>query len=430
MYSFFMRAGRALRAFWLQAGACLLFLVLLDALCRAGFWAFSKKQFDSRALADGYKNAPWTAELFAANSDTSLKWQPYAYWIGRPLRSRYFNINDHGLRVTVGPTVFPAARQRHLKIFMFGGSTMWGVGARDAYTIPSWLQRMIDATPYPVRVVNYGQDGYVSTQEMLLLFEQLRQGNIPDIVIFYDGFNDAAATIIGGAAGVTYGESNRALEFNIFSPWATDSTALYEEAALVFAMNSGMGRLAKRLLRRLDPDKFQVKEEQLIVPGKQFTPDQIAGLEGRVVNIYLANKRLIEAAGRSFGFEYLFFWQPTVWTKTKLTKYEAQQQWLMGEREFMDGVYERVATVAGAEHIHDLSGVFGASAEPYFIDDAHITEAGNRIVAEAMLPGVLPVLKQASALEARRSAALSHRWDGEPSRPSSALGPPGVLDLQ
>ncbi len=50
-----------------------------------------------------------------------------------------------------------------------------------------------------------------------------------------------------------------------------------------------------------------------------------------------------------------------MWTKVKLTPYEAEQKWLPGEKEFMGGVYERIGALAGREHIHDLSGVFGTS---------------------------------------------------------------------
>ncbi len=60
----------------------------------------------------------------------------------------------------------------------------------------------------------------------------------------------------------------------------------------------------------------------------------------------------------------------------------------------MGGVYERIGALAGREHIHDLSGVFGTSEEPYFIDDAHITEAGDHVVAQAMHPYLLEVLEQ------------------------------------
>ena len=72
---------------------------------------------------------------------------------------------------------------------MFGGSTMWGAGARDDYTIPSFLSKMLtQAFPGRIRVVNYGRSGFVSTQERILLFQALQHGCRPQIAIFYPGF--------------------------------------------------------------------------------------------------------------------------------------------------------------------------------------------------------------------------------------------------
>jgi hypothetical protein len=112
------------------------------------------------------------------------------------------------------------------------------------------------------------------------------------------------------------------------------------------------------------------------------------------VSKYLVNKRVVEAVAKSYGFKCVFFWQPTVYTKTHLTPYEAAQGWLPGDREFLDGVHSRIVAIADREKIHDLSGVFGSSTHPYFIDEAHITEAGNRIIAQAMLPWVLAAIKE------------------------------------
>ncbi len=418
MYSFFLRAGHILRAVWLQAGACIVFLIVLDLLLRVGCYGFGGKVFDSRALADGYKDAPWAVELLTEMSASRSRWNPYTYWITRPFTSRYLNIDENGLRVTIGRKPSSSASEHPIRIFMFGGSTMWGEGARDAYTIPSWLQKMLDATPYAVRVTNFGQEAYVNSQEMLLLFERLRKGNKPDLVIFYDGFNDSASSMINGIAGVTYGEAYRALEYDVLNQWESDHAQLYKQAAWELAMNSGTGRVAKKVLRTLFPERFHERDEQLIAAAShQTTGAQRVRLQEQVVKTFLMDKRLIESAGRTLGFKCLFFWQPTVWTKANLTEYEARQEYLPGERQFMAGVYERIATVAGPEHIHDLSGVFGNSEKPYFIDDAHMTEAGNHVIAQAMLPVVLETLKEASSQTAKSSPSLpgspSHAGAGD-----------------
>src|SRR5579883_1614090 len=189
MSSLIVKLGRILRALWLQTGIAIICLLLLDAALSLVLRAAAPANRDSRILADGYHNASWVPEYFADLAGAWVRWLPYAYWIGKPYRSRYLNIGADGLRATIAESRPSEHSGAAFRIFMFGGSTMWGEGSRDAYTIPSWLQRMLDAGNYRAQVINYGQDGYVSSQEMILLFEQLQRGNIPGLVVFYDGFN-------------------------------------------------------------------------------------------------------------------------------------------------------------------------------------------------------------------------------------------------
>ena len=69
------------------------------------------------------------------------------------------------------------------------------VGAPDWGTIPAYLQTLLEQKiETPLCIVNYGEWGYVVTQNMILLTLELRDGNVPDLVIFYDGINDVFAT--------------------------------------------------------------------------------------------------------------------------------------------------------------------------------------------------------------------------------------------
>ena len=390
---------RTLRAIWIQWGFLLVTLVIVDMLLRVFFYATAKPRLDWRAAADGYQNAPWAPAYFADLSGFSVRWQPFVYWLGAPYQSRYLNIDENGVRQTFGAGPWQRSQHDAIRIFTFGGSTMWGEGSRDDYTIASWLQRFIYQTPYRVGITNLGQDAYVSTQEVLLLLEQLQKGNIPDIVVFYDGFNDSGSAMSSGTAGVSFDENNRRTEFRVFNLWANDDSLLFKETAFALISKSGFGQLAKRILLRLAPGRFRELRGQMVTVDRnsKIGPGgESAQVQDAVVSIYLANKHIVEALGRSFGFESLFFWQPTVYTKANPTRYEAAQGWLPGDRQFLDGIHQRIAAIAGEENIHDLSAVFGNSAQPYFIDEAHITEAGNRIVAQAMLPYVLAAVKEKS----------------------------------
>jgi hypothetical protein len=272
---------------------------------------------------------------------------------------------------------------------------------------------MLDGTSYAVQVSNYGMVGYVSTQEMILLLEQLQKGNVPDLVVFYDGYNDMGSALINHRAGETYGELSRRLEFNAFNQWSSDHLSLYKQALTLFVLNSGLGRLAEKLSSVTG--RYGGKMGQEADPGHGDDWREMEALQEQVVRTYLANKALVEAVGRSFGFRCLFFWQPSIWTKSRHTPYEDRETGMPGEGNFMRGVNRRIESIASETSIYDLSGVFGDSAEPYYIDEVHITGEGNRIVAQAMLSRILAALKAITDDRAERSSA-SARF------PAAALG--------
>ncbi|MDH5513912.1 MAG: hypothetical protein OEY45_01995 [Gammaproteobacteria bacterium] len=62
----------------------------------------------------------------------------------------------------------------------------------------------LTATGRPVCIQNYGQNGFVSTQDLIELIRQLQQGNVPSLPVFYSGYNDAFAAFQTGQPDVYY----------------------------------------------------------------------------------------------------------------------------------------------------------------------------------------------------------------------------------
>ena len=94
-----------------------------------------------------------------------------------------------------GPTSF--------KLSVLGGSTVWGTGSADWNTLPAHLQTELQrVSARPVCVVNFGESAYVLTQSVLQLLLQLQAGNVPDLVIWYEGYNDAYSAYQKGWAVV------------------------------------------------------------------------------------------------------------------------------------------------------------------------------------------------------------------------------------
>ena len=305
----------------------------------------------------------------------SLAWHPYVYWRHKPYKGRYINVDERGIRATWRA---PQSQQQPTRIFLFGGSTMWGTGARDDFTIASQLAKRIHAQKNApgVEITNLGEHGYVSTQELLTLQLELRRGNIPDAVIFYDGVNDVASAYQEGVAGIPQNELNRRIDFE--SPMASFAYAFVRESALFRPV---LWRARDTVWRREDA---------------QRSPEARSRLARDAVRVYVGNVAIIDGLARDFGFRALFFLQPVVFTKRHLSADEqrgANENGFM--REFFERAYDLMRKDGGLSanpRFHDISALFESVEAPLYFDFVHISERGNEMVAEAMLPEVDRVL--------------------------------------
>ena len=80
------------------------------------------------------------------------------------------------------------------RIFMIGGSTMFGSSITDDTTIPSILQKMLDTQnlDLKIEVINAGMSGGNTISETELIKSKITKYE-PDLLIIYDGWNDLSA---------------------------------------------------------------------------------------------------------------------------------------------------------------------------------------------------------------------------------------------
>jgi len=101
-------------------------------------------------------------------------------------------INTIGFRGAEFFTIKPPDTYR---IFMVGGSTMFGAGATsDKTTIPGYLQQLLNEKDFgfDIEVINSGIQGADSNAELKLIEQKLVIFS-PDLIIIYDGWNDLRA---------------------------------------------------------------------------------------------------------------------------------------------------------------------------------------------------------------------------------------------
>ena len=107
-------------------------------------------------------------------------YRPYVLWRRHAFSGKTINVDADGVRLTPGAVCGPSS----FKVFVLGGSTVWGTGAADWNTLPAHLQTELQrVSARPVCVVNFGESAWVSTQSVLQLLLQLQAGNVPDLVI-------------------------------------------------------------------------------------------------------------------------------------------------------------------------------------------------------------------------------------------------------
>jgi len=374
------RALHALRTGWSILGLALLLLLAGELAGRLWLLGGPGPRPDRRSQADAYRGADWAPDYFAEFRRAKTRWSPYVYWRRAAFEGEFIRIDAAGLRRTPVPQArTPAARP--LRVALFGGSAVWGTGARDAHTIPAALARELAERGWAPQVVNYGETGYVSTQEALLFLLELRAGRIPDLAVFYDGANDVFAALQSGAPGVPQNEYNRREEFNLLSP----------------ERESELDRLlVTRLLGRsvlLELAHARLGDATAHADASAGTsPQQAPALARGVVDAYAFNLAWIREMAAAHGVATLFYWQPVIFGKPALTAYERQEREAAEPyRPFYEATQaelRRRAALLAPLGFHDLSDAFAEQREGMFIDWLHVGEAANALLARRLAADV------------------------------------------
>jgi len=388
------RLVRGFRGLWINIGVALLVLALLEGVLQLGFWMRHRGGSDNSfvstdRLAAANPGQQWVRGYPGeARGALREQWYSYVYWRLRPYLGASINVDAQGLRRTWNASLAPAPGQP--RIFMFGGSTMWGWGARDEFTIPSRVAKRLAETTRPAPwIVNYGETGYVTTQEVITLMLELRKGNIPSVVVFYDGVNDAWAAFQSRVAGQPQNEVNRVREFN-------SRTRFNWREGLLGRL--ALFRFARGLMGSTDATSSGA------MPGRFLDPEAA----GAVVDAYMGNVRIVNALARQYGFRAVFFWQPTIFSKKTLSPDE--ERWRLTEprrpgrtapafaQEYQafNEIFRERLRVSKLDNVVDLSGLFEDDTRTIFIDRFHVSEAGNAKVADAIAQSLKRIVATAT----------------------------------
>jgi lysophospholipase L1-like esterase len=369
-------------------------------------------EHDPRERSPYYASQPWAGDYWREFAQSRrVQYHPFTVWRRAPLKGKTINIDQRGIRLTPGCDCSADA----YRVFTFGGSPMWGTGSPEWYTIPAFLRSGLEKRRHgPICITNFGESGYVSTQSVIELILQLQSGNVPNVVLFFDGTNDIYTAYQSGISGVHENLQQIAAKFQ-----RTENVSLGVHVGALLESLSLYQLIGNQVARLGGPR-----------PAPRVVTYESMGIDPNVmarsiVRTYLNNLESVTALAARYRFDYHFFWPPYIGAgKKRLTA---------GERALKDSVdptldrlsravYAVMDAMVGKERrLYSLTDVFDDQEQLLWLDDTHVTPIGNEIIAERMLNHI----DAGSVLDASRVTS-SGRESSRDSRdlPRSQADPP------
>ena len=309
---------------------------------------------NSKWLEDGvYQSAQGWA------LDPRNAWRPV-----NPHRLQDFTSRDltirNGERRTWAP---PAAGRPRLNVWMFGGSTTYGLNQRDDHTIASELARAAAADGIELDVQNKGNNGQLHWMESERFAWDLTTEPAPDLVLFYDGVNE---TWEGSTLNrFSTGDVPEMYDPTLLDAWengrrgtSTDAPAAPPGARLV-------GRPRGPVLGMVDEAKATIDR-------------------------YERARALSRSTAVAHSLPVRYFWQPSRYSRPLVL---SEPHYDTGN-ENNARLSEQLKVKYLPKDVIDLSDSLRGTTEPLFTDDVHHNEEGARLIAAEMFRKIKGDLQQ------------------------------------
>ncbi|WP_420571710.1 hypothetical protein [Kordia sp.] len=317
-------------------------------------------------------------EIYRELREQDMQWEPYLHYRFKAMNGKHNTIYENGHRKTANPNLKDSATA--IKIFCFGGSTMYSSGSRDEHTIPSELATLIH-TNFPnknVEVTNFGCHGYTRATENIQLQRELVKNNIPDIVIFYDGVNEVISAHQNNEAGTPTNAYNRKKEFKIAHS--------YKKRILLMIYSSNLYRFITTMQRRLFTNSAY---KQLSARSDALAPS--------IAENYLGLVKISKSLENEYGFTVFNFVQPNIYSKKYLS--ETEQEYFKSHQ-YYENLYKLSYEAVRKDSLMikdttfvDISNVFDNTEKTIYFDFCHTGEVGNKLVANKIFPHIKPLLE-------------------------------------
>lgn len=311
---------------------------------------------DATASLPNYKGYDWIGKHIAEFRKQRYEYWSFVGWRRYPYKGETINVDENGLRRTVDRTPNGATK----RIAFFGGSTTWGTGVSDEFTIPSYFASLT----HDYLVTNYGEAAYTAHQGLETLIKLLESGGRPDIVVFYDGVNDVKYKCLKEHTWYSHGREQ-------------EYRSKIELNSSVFSFSYLLSPLRTATLRFKQAFATRPKDEP-----KTFNCDKNHDKAEHIATALIEDWKIAKALVEFHGGRFFAFLQPvSYFSKTKLDLIPVSEE-LKAQFKL---IYPMIkSNLDPTQGFYDMTDVFDRD-EYIYIDYAHVSPNGNRYAAERIL---------------------------------------------
>ena len=276
------------------------------------------------------------------------------------------NINNNGFR---GPELLTDVGDEHYRIFMIGGSTIFGSGlTSDKETIPYKLHEKVNENYDNVEVINAGISSITSFEELFHIKNNLINLD-PDMIIIYDGVNDIGYQ---RTTEPEIKESDDELKLKNFQKFLRSPVVVYRNFILPL-----------------------IHSEPVFAPGLDIAKNQNDDiLSNKIALIW--NDRMHDFCefSEKNNFESVIIIQPALYYGNKpLSDYEKS---IVLKNEFGEKTFQKMIEYSknmnNCSLVLNFSNVLENSNENLYIDQVHINDVGHEIIAESIYEEIKPLI--------------------------------------
>lgn len=281
------------------------------------------------------------------------------------------NVNSFGFR---GNEISKEKQEGTYRIFIVGGSTAFGAGATsDENTISGFLQKIFDKERNitdnikHIEVINAGIPGANSVREYYYIKNTLLQFQ-PDMIVIYDGLNDAANAIINKN---DLGKAPENELMNIQTDFDHIISKYFQIYRTPFVLNYIIFKSTTEI-------SYDINS---IAQMKQNWHDRWEDIckigDSKDIKIIVTLQPILGTGNKTLYFDEI--------TKAKSIESQATVK-AINELELpLHQLSDTCLT-------YDLRGVFDDVKEPIFYDNGHTNVKGNEIIAKKLFEVIKPVI--------------------------------------